>query len=49
MKKFYASFDVGLTFTVTDQFTVTASYIQPIVNDDAFDDVLTLNFKYLTE
>lgn len=49
LKKFYASFDAGLTFTVTEQFTITASYVKPLVNDDAFDDVVTLSFKYLVD
>jgi hypothetical protein len=46
LNKWYASIDAGITFTIDEEFSITATASYPLVNDKAFDTVTSIDFTW---
>ena len=46
LDKLYASFDMGMNFTIDEEFSLEASVSVPLVNDDIFDTVTSIRFTW---
>ena len=49
LKKWYASVDAGLYFTISDTFSAKASVSHPLVNEDVFDTIVKFNVTWTPE
>lgn len=49
LKKWYASFDAGLSLTIDKQFSISATISKPLVNDDSFETITSINLNWIPD